>query len=280
MQVISRTQVGLVRENNEDALLVREPSLFAVADGMGGYAAGEIASRSTIKAFEAATHSLRHEQEEQNIRKVMLEAFDKANTHVYKMAVSNESYSGMGTTMTALYLPGDGHGYCCHVGDSRLYLFRDDKLEQLLSKKQYVTRFLQAIAPLYRGVYMVNTKQDTCRYIYVPSYFKTMLENNHHAFMSSVREYCRELVHPEYHDELAKLLDYSYIEEQIAAHGSLKMTYQIRDGSRVHLKITKADRSSAAAHELLWIFLIIRFLISGSMCLSAVLIISSSAFIA
>lgn len=131
MQVISRTHVGLVRENNEDALLVREPSLFAVADGMGGYAAGEIASRSTIKAFEAATHSLRHVQEEQNIRKVMLEAFDKANTHVYKMAVSNESYSGMGTTMTALYLPGDGHGYCCHVGDSRLYLFRNDKLEQL-----------------------------------------------------------------------------------------------------------------------------------------------------
>ena len=107
MQVISRTHVGLVRENNEDALLVREPSLFAVADGMGGYAAGEIASRSTIKAFEAATHSLRHEQEEQNIRKVMLEAFDKANTHVFKMSVSNESYSGMGTTMTALYLPGD-----------------------------------------------------------------------------------------------------------------------------------------------------------------------------
>lgn len=102
---------------------------------------------------------------------------------------------------------------------------------------------------------MVNTKQDTCRYIYVPSYFKTMLENNHHAFMSSVREYCRELVRPEYHDEFAKLLDYSYIEKQIAAHGSLKMTYQIRGGSRVHLKITMADRSSADAHELLWIFL-------------------------
>ena len=43
--------------------------------------------------------------------------------------------------------------------------------------------------------------------------------------------------------------------QQIAAHGSLKMTYQIRDGSRVHLKITMADRSSADAHELLWIFL-------------------------
>lgn len=143
MQVISRTHVGLVRENNEDALLVREPYLFAVADGMGGYAAGEIASRSTIKAFEAATYSLRHEQEEQNIRKVMLEAFDKANTHVFKMAVSNESYSGMGTTMTALYLPGDGHGYCCHVGDSRLYLFRDGKLEQLTHDHTLVADLLE-----------------------------------------------------------------------------------------------------------------------------------------
>lgn len=143
MQVISRTHVGLVRENNEDALLVREPYLFAVADGMGGYAAGEIASRSTIKAFEAATYSLRHEQEEQNIRKVMLEAFEKANTHVFKMAVSNESYSGMGTTMTALYLPGDGHGYCCHVGDSRLYLFREGKLEQLTHDHTLVADLLE-----------------------------------------------------------------------------------------------------------------------------------------
>lgn len=138
MQVISKTHVGLVRENNEDALLVREPYLFAVADGMGGYAAGEIASRSTIKAFEAATYSLRHEQGEQNIRKIMLEAFAKANTHVYKMAVSNESYTGMGTTMTALYLPGDGMGYCCHVGDSRLYLYRGGQLEQLTRDHTFV----------------------------------------------------------------------------------------------------------------------------------------------
>ena len=73
----------------------------------------------------------------------MLEAFDKANTHVFKMAVSNESYSGMGTTMTALYLPGDGHGYCCHVGDSRLYLFRDGQLEQLTHDHTLVADLLE-----------------------------------------------------------------------------------------------------------------------------------------
>ena len=143
MRVISKTHVGLVRDNNEDALLVREPYLFAVADGMGGYAAGEIASRSTIKAFEAATYSLRHEQGEQNIRKIMLDAFAKANTHVFKMAVSNERYQGMGTTMTALYLPGDGLGYCCHVGDSRLYLYRNGSLEQLTHDHTFVADLRQ-----------------------------------------------------------------------------------------------------------------------------------------
>ena len=138
MQVVSRTHVGLVRENNEDALLVREPYLFAVADGMGGYAAGEIASRSTIKAFEAATYSLRHEMGEQDIKKIMLEAFAKANTHVFKMAVSNEQYTGMGTTMTALYLADAANAYCCHVGDSRLYLYRDGALKQLTHDQTFV----------------------------------------------------------------------------------------------------------------------------------------------
>ncbi|MDY4919803.1 MAG: Stp1/IreP family PP2C-type Ser/Thr phosphatase [Phascolarctobacterium sp.] len=144
MRVVSRTHVGLVRENNEDALLVREPYLFAVADGMGGSAAGEIASRSTIKAFEAATHSLRHEQGEQNIRKVLLDAFAKANNHVFKMAVSNDKYTGMGTTLTALYLPGDGTAYCCHVGDSRLYIYREGNLVQVTRDHTYVANLQES----------------------------------------------------------------------------------------------------------------------------------------
>lgn len=129
------------------------------------------------------------------------------------------------------------------------------KLEKLLREKQDANHFLNVIAPRYKGVYLVNPMRDTCRYIYVPPYFKTMLEDNHNAFIPAMHDYRRKLVRPEYYDEFEKLFDYSYVEEQIAAHGSVDMNYQKLDGNWVHLKVTMADQSSADAHELLWIFL-------------------------
>lgn len=141
MKVISKTHVGMVRNNNEDSLLVREPFLFAVADGMGGYSAGEVASRETLKAFEAATHELRHGQVG-NPAEVLREAFAKANTHTYKMAQKNNAYNGMGTTLTALYLPGNNTAYAAHVGDSRLYLYRNNILSQITKDHSYVADLL------------------------------------------------------------------------------------------------------------------------------------------
>lgn len=135
----------MVRDNNEDSLLIRQPYLFAVADGMGGYAAGEIASRETLKAFEAATYALRHDGNPgKDSEHILQEAFSKANAHVYKMAAKNDSYTGMGTTLTALYLPGDGDhtAYAAHVGDSRLYLFRSGVLSQVTRDHSYVADLL------------------------------------------------------------------------------------------------------------------------------------------
>lgn len=142
MKVISRTNVGMVRTNNEDSLLVRSPYLFAVADGMGGCAAGEIASRATLRSFAANTHELRvgYEGDATSILKT---AFEKANEHVYKMAVSNEAYTGMGTTLTALYLQEDGTAYAVHIGDSRLYLYRHNTLMQVTQDHTYVTKLLE-----------------------------------------------------------------------------------------------------------------------------------------
>ena len=141
MKVISRTNVGMVRENNEDSFYVREPYLFAVADGMGGHAAGEIASRSTLKAFSAATLELRRGFQG-DASTILKEAFFRANEHVYKMAISNEAYAGMGTTMTALYIQDDGTAYAAHIGDSRLYLFRHSTLMQVTKDHTYISQLL------------------------------------------------------------------------------------------------------------------------------------------
>ena len=141
MKVISRTNVGMVRENNEDSFYVREPYLFAVADGMGGHAAGEIASRSTLKAFSAATLELRRGFHG-DASTILKEAFFRANEHVYKMATTNEAYAGMGTTMTALYIQDDGTAYAAHIGDSRLYLFRHSTLMQVTKDHTYISQLL------------------------------------------------------------------------------------------------------------------------------------------
>jgi len=141
MKVISKTHVGMVRNNNEDSLLVREPFLFAVADGMGGYSAGEVASRETLRAFEAATHNLRH-QKDCDVVEVLLDAFAKANKHTFVLAQKNSAYKGMGTTLTALYLPGDNTAYAAHVGDSRLYLYRNNTLSQITKDHSYVADLL------------------------------------------------------------------------------------------------------------------------------------------
>ena len=143
MQVVSRTHVGMVRDNNEDALFVREPYLFAVADGMGGHAAGEIASRATIRAFSAATKELRQEHFQGNAAGVLWMAMQKANRHVFAMASGREELKGMGTTMTALYLEEHDDGFAAfvaHVGDSRMYVYSEaeEKLIQVTRDQTYV----------------------------------------------------------------------------------------------------------------------------------------------
>ncbi|WP_052664912.1 Stp1/IreP family PP2C-type Ser/Thr phosphatase [Nitriliruptor alkaliphilus] len=121
------TDVGRVREANEDAFLVGE-SIVAVADGMGGHLAGEVASATALepvkaldgRAFEdgpAAINALR-------------DAVIEANATVSRMAEEEPTYRGMGTTLTAALLEGR-RLHLAHVGDSRAYLLRGDRFSQL-----------------------------------------------------------------------------------------------------------------------------------------------------
>jgi PPM family protein phosphatase len=116
------SDVGLARESNEDAFLVRPP-LFVVADGMGGAQGGEVASRTVVEVFEEAA-----------ARDGLPDALDAtvadANARVFALAQDDPSLRGMGCTVTASYVSG-GRVTVAHVGDSRLYRLRGDAVQQL-----------------------------------------------------------------------------------------------------------------------------------------------------
>jgi PPM family protein phosphatase len=120
-----RSDVGLLREGNEDSAYAG-PRLLAVADGMGGHAAGEVASALTI----ASMAELDAEQVSGDMLKVLAMAVAMTNARLQEKIIANPAVEGMGTTLTAL-LWSDGHAAVCHIGDSRGYLLREGELYQI-----------------------------------------------------------------------------------------------------------------------------------------------------
>ena len=113
------TDIGLHRSTNEDAF-VAAPPLFAVADGMGGAQAGEVASHLALESLVEAVAA----------DAALPDAALAANAAVFQRSRTDRSHSGMGTTLTAALLRADRLEYA-HIGDSRLYLWRDETLEQV-----------------------------------------------------------------------------------------------------------------------------------------------------
>jgi protein phosphatase len=125
-----RSDTGRQRTANEDAYFARAP-LFAVADGMGGAQAGEVASRIAADSFEAAERA--GDSGEAFLRRLA----ESANERIHGLAQDDSSRSGMGTTLTAALVEGDEVAIA-HVGDSRAYVLRDGELRLLTSDHSLV----------------------------------------------------------------------------------------------------------------------------------------------
>jgi len=129
------TDPGRKRRQNEDAFVVRPP-LFAIADGMGGARAGEIASALAAGALnESGTRS----GGEERVRELVQEA----NRRVHERASNDPATSGMGTTMTVALVEPSGDITFGHVGDSRAYVLRGDALEQLTDDHSLVAELVR-----------------------------------------------------------------------------------------------------------------------------------------
>ncbi len=121
-----RSDVGLLREGNEDSAYAG-PHLLAVADGMGGHAAGEVASAATITTI-APLDDARHLGPD--LVGALADAVAMANLRLQELIISDPAIEGMGTTLTAL-LWADGYAALCHIGDSRAYRLRNGQFLQI-----------------------------------------------------------------------------------------------------------------------------------------------------
>jgi serine/threonine protein phosphatase PrpC len=148
IEAASLTDVGLLRENNEDSFLYWEPNsdadfrrkgrLAVIADGMGGYEGGQEASRLAVE-------TVRHIYDRDfngDPQHTLLAAFQLAHDSIQRYAMEHPQFHGMGTTCTALSII--DHQLCfAHVGDSRLYLVRKDSISRLTRDHSYVGRLVE-----------------------------------------------------------------------------------------------------------------------------------------
>lgn len=134
------TDVGRTRARNEDALLLLPlRGLAAVADGMGGHAAGDVASRIAVDVLDDRTRDLGPD-----VAAELAEAVRAAHAAIVKAAGADPELQGMGTTLTALRVDSDGGAVIVHVGDSRAYRWRGDALEQLTRDQTWVQDQVEA----------------------------------------------------------------------------------------------------------------------------------------
>jgi serine/threonine protein phosphatase PrpC/CRP-like cAMP-binding protein len=147
------TDVGRVRDHNEDAFLVdKKLQLFVVADGMGGHAAGEVASNMAARTVREVVTGQRDALLEfeqghggttrTDLLRLMETAVQQACSSVYQEGVKDETKRGMGTTLDALLLVG-ARGFIAHVGDSRVYLFRQGSVHQLTEDHSLINELLK-----------------------------------------------------------------------------------------------------------------------------------------
>lgn len=155
LQFWAGTDFGKTRDHNEDNYLVdRNLQLFVVCDGMGGHAAGEVASAISAQTVRESVYEYRQlfeqisdeelsDHERKKVKKLLEFAVKRANSRVHKSANRDAERQGMGTTCSALLIYGD-RGFVGHVGDSRIYRVRDAEATQLTDDHSLLNELIEA----------------------------------------------------------------------------------------------------------------------------------------
>ena len=148
MRIFAKSDIGKARDINQDSYYVSKPSenvgLFILADGMGGYNGGEIASKLAILSaknyIEDNFATIEHDKE--TILKLIGNAIEYANMVVYEKAKEDRELEGMGTTIEVCLIY-NNRAYIGHIGDSRIYRIRKDFFRKLTTDHSYVQKLVK-----------------------------------------------------------------------------------------------------------------------------------------
>lgn len=148
MKAFARSDIGMIREMNQDNYFISDPNdeikLFIVADGMGGYKGGEVASALAIESVKSYIKNNFEEtnREKEKILDLIKNAIEYANMVVYERSKEVEELNGMGTTLDVVIIQ-SGRLYIGHVGDSRVYRLRKDFFRKLTTDHSYVEQLVR-----------------------------------------------------------------------------------------------------------------------------------------
>ncbi len=148
MQVFAKTDIGRERKINEDFYYISEAEdkikLFILADGMGGYNAGEVASKMAVEAVKEYIykHFQKNKDSKEKIEDLLREAIEYANNVVYKKSQSQKELNGMGTTLDVCLIY-NSKVYIGHVGDSRVYRIRKEFMRRITRDHSYVQTLIE-----------------------------------------------------------------------------------------------------------------------------------------
>ena len=138
----SATDVGLVRDNNQDSLLADGNNrVFVVADGMGGHQGGEVASRLAVQVISRKLAGV--VKKEGSLLDDIRVACIEANRVIYNEGRKNSELKGMGTTLCLFVIKEDGQAYIANVGDSRLYMEKDNRMWLMTEDHNFLTNQLK-----------------------------------------------------------------------------------------------------------------------------------------
>lgn len=153
--VSGQTHVGMKRNHNEDnLLLLPEERLFVVADGMGGHSSGEVASKIAVEEvaefFRMTSQDLeitwpfKMEKQRNYDENRLATGVKLANMRIFEKASTDSKYKGMGTTIVSIFFAKDSEVIVGHVGDSRVYFFREGTLRQITEDHSLLNDYLKA----------------------------------------------------------------------------------------------------------------------------------------